>query len=621
MKSFYATIFFLVSTLLINISKAYTQAPTIQWQKTLGGTAYDQGLSVIQTSDEGFVAAGIATSTNGNVTGNHGFGDFWVVKLNASGILQWQKAYGGSADDGAFSIAQTTDAGFIVAGTSTSTNGDVTVNHGLEDWWIVRLNSSGTLQWQKSFGGSSVDIPYDIHQTSDLGFIIAGYTISNDGDVTGNDGFEDFWIVKLNSSGTLEWQKTFGGSMDERAFSIQQTTDGGYIAGGYTRSTNGDVTGNHGDYDYWIIKLNSSGTLQWQKTLGGTLNDQAKTVQQTADGGYIAAGFTASSNGDVTVQHGSEDLWMVKLNSSGVLQWQKSLGGTGVDEAYQIKQLSGGGYVVSGSSYSLNGDVTGNHGGYDYWVARTDGVGNIVWQMSLGGSSVEEAYSISPTTNNGYIVGGGTLSTDGNVTGNHGDFDYWIVKLNESIILPVELVSFEGISSENKITLEWNTASEINNKGFDLERSSSIETNFESISWIEGHGNSMLPNSYSHDDTNVESGMTYYYRLKQLDYDGTASYSKVISVKTSEGDLSMSIAPNPYFENTRISYELKDKSNVALEIFNAMGQKISILYNGIREKGKYTHLFSAHDLGYPSGIYMVRLTTDEGAINLKLIEK
>src|SRR6186997_395019 len=142
MKSFYSIIFFLISTLLIFISKAYTQAPTIQWQKTLGGTAYDQGLSVIQTSDEGFVAAGIATSTNGNVTGNHGFGDFWVIKLNASGVLQWQKSYGGSADDGAFSVAQTADSGFVIAGTSTSTNGNVTLNHGLVDWWIVKLNSS-----------------------------------------------------------------------------------------------------------------------------------------------------------------------------------------------------------------------------------------------------------------------------------------------------------------------------------------------------------------------------------------------------------------------------------------------------------------------------------------------
>src|SRR6186997_1870519 len=143
-------IFFLISFLLICISRAYPQAPSIQWQKALGGSAYDQGLSVIQTFDEGFVAAGIATSTNGNVTGNHGYGDFSIVKLDPSGILQWQKSYGGSADDGAFSVAQTADGGYVVAGTSTSTNGYVTVNHGLIDYWIVKLDGSGNLQWQKS---------------------------------------------------------------------------------------------------------------------------------------------------------------------------------------------------------------------------------------------------------------------------------------------------------------------------------------------------------------------------------------------------------------------------------------------------------------------------------------
>jgi hypothetical protein len=612
-------IFFLIAFLLICISEAYTQAPSIQWQKTLGGTNYEQALSVVQTFDEGFVAAGISTSANGNVTGNHGFGDFWIVKLDPSGVLQWQKSYGGSADDGAFCVAQTADGGFVVAGTSTSTNGNVTVNHGLEDYWVVKLDGSGNLQWQKSLGGNSVDIPYDIHQTSDLGFIIAGYTISNNGDVTGNHGLEDYWIVKLNSAGTLEWQKTFGGAMNDRASAIQQTTDGGYVAGGYTESTDGDVTGNHGDYDYWIVKLTSTGSLQWQKTLGGTSIDQAKTVQQTADGGFITAGFTASTNGDVTGNHGSEDLWMVKLNSSGVLQWQKSLGGTGVDQAYQIKELSSGGYVVAGSSYSTNGDVTGNHGGYDYWVARTDGNGTIIWQKSLGGSSVEEAYAISPTTNNGYIVGGGTLSTSGDVTGNHGDFDYWIVKLNEPIILDVELVSFEGINSEDKITLTWSTASELNNKGFELERSLSVENNFESIGWIEGHGNSMFPNSYFYDDTDVKTGIVYYYRLKQLDYNGSVSYSKVIAVKTSEEDLSLSIAPNPFSGSTNITYELKDKSNVMLEVFNATGQRISILYNGIQEKGKYAYKFNTQSSRYSTGIYIARLTIEGETIDMKLI--
>ena len=600
--------------------KIFGQAPTIQWQKTFGGTNFDQVESVIQTFDGGFAAAGIATSTNGNVTGNHGFGDFWVIKLNPAGVLIWQKAFGGTADDGAFSIAQTSDSGFIVAGSSTSTNGNVTSNHGLNDFWIIKLNSSGVLQWQKSFGGSSVEIPYDVHQTSDLGYIIAGYTVSNDGDVSGNHGFEDFWIMKLNSLGVLQWQKCFGGSMDERALSIQQTTDGGYIAGGYTKSTDGDVTGNHGDYDYWIVKLSSTGVLQWQKSLGGSSNDKGASVFQTSDGGYIMSGFTASANGNVTFNHGFEDLWMVKLNSTGILQWQKSLGGSGVDQAYQVKQLSGGGFIVAGSSYSLNGDVTGNHGGYDDWIARTDNVGNIVWQKSLGGSSVEECYSISPTSGNGYILAGGTLSNDGNVSGNHGDFDYWIVKLNEtSNPLPVELLSFEGLNSQNKNILRWSTASEVNNDYFELEKKSSGEE-FVEIARIDGQGNSTSIHEYQFRDEDIQPGIIYYYRLLQRDYDGTTTYSNVIAVSSSKKIIDFIIAPNPYSELCNIYYELGETSHVELSVLNSVGKRVALICEGVQEKGFHTFKFQAKSLGLPSGIYLARLLEDDNVFYIQLIE-
>lgn len=611
MRKLYLSIFFFLS---LAIYKTHAQAPTIQWQKTFGGTNFDQVESVIQTFDGGFIAAGIATSTNGNVTGNHGFGDFWLIKMNGLGVLQWQKSLGGSADEGAFCIRQTVDSGYVVAGSSTSNDGNVSGNHGLNDYWVVKVNSAGTLQWQKSLGGSSVDIAYDIRQTSDGGYIVAGYTISNDGDVTGNHGFEDYWIVKLNSTGTLQWQKTFGGSMDERAYSIQQTTDGGYVAGGYTKSSDGDVTGNHGDYDYWLIKLSSTGTLQWQKALGGTSSDQAHTVQQTADGGYIIAGFTASVNGDVTFNHGFEDLWIVKLNSTGALQWQKSLGGSGVDQAYQIKQLSNGGYIVGGSSYSLNGDVTGNHGGYDDWIVRTDNVGNIVWQKSLGGSSVEEAYSISPTTNNGYIVAGGTLSNDGNVTGNHGDFDYWVVKLNDtSNPLPVELLSFEGINSGDKNEIKWSTASETNNAYYELQRKYSLE-NFKTISRLAGSGNSNTLNSYNYEDADIKPGTLYYYQLKQIDFNGEAHFSKVIDVKTMDSNLPVQIIQLFGEADAYFIYSLNESAQVHIELFNLQGQKIKTIYTGYQEAGKYSQKFGSY---LTEGMYLIQFLVNDKAATLK----
>ena len=434
MKLLY-TISFLFIAFFTGFSSVYAQAPSIQWSKSFGGSTYENALSVTQTFDGGSIAAGISTSTDGDVTGNRGFGDVWIVKLDNAGALEWQKTYGSSGDDGAFAIVQTIDSGYAIAATSNAANGDVTVNHGLVDCWILKIDKLGVLQWQKSFGGSSIDIAYDIKQTTDLGFIVAGYTQSTDGDITSLHGFEDYWIIKLDNSGNLQWQKTFGGTEDERAWSVQQTADGGYIAGGYTRSNDGDVTGNHGDYDFWVVKLDGSGTLQWQKALGGSLLDKNRTVIQTADGGYITAGYTASTDGDVTGTQVpfSEDLWIAKLDGSGVLQWQKSYGGTGVEQAYQVKQLTDGSYLFAGSSYSTDGDVTGNHGGTDSWCLQTDNNGALLWEKSFGGSDYDETYAVAIANDGGFLVAGLSLSADGDLTQNQGDFDYWIFKLGGAV--------------------------------------------------------------------------------------------------------------------------------------------------------------------------------------------
>jgi hypothetical protein len=185
---------------------------------------------------------------------------------------------------------------------------------------------------------------------------------------------DDYWVVKLDGSGNLQWQKCLGGTVGEEAWSAQQTADGGYIFAGRSESNNGDVTGNHGINDYWVVKLDGSGNLQWQKCLGGTNTDDAHSVQQTADGGYMVAGRTWSNDGDVTGNHDTtgqySDYWLVKLDSSGNLQWQKCLGGTYNDQAYSVQQTADGGYMVAGSTDSNDGDVTGNHGGADYWVVK-----------------------------------------------------------------------------------------------------------------------------------------------------------------------------------------------------------------------------------------------------------
>lgn len=414
----------------------FSQTPTVEWQKCLGGTSYELAKSIQSTTDGGYIIAGSAYSANGDVVGNHGAYDAWIVKLSSNGTLEWQKALGGTSDDYANSIRQTTDGGYVVAGYTNSINGDVSGNHGSNDLWVVKLSNSGLIEWQKALGGTSSELANSIQQTADGGYIVAGYTFSSNGDVTGfHGGFvTDVWIVKISSIGVLEWQKALGGTDYDEVFSIQQTTDGGYIGAGFTGSTNGDVTGNHGNRDAWVVKLSSSGSLEWQKALGSTNNDLANSIRQTLDGGYILAGYAGANNGDVSGNHGSNDAWIAKLSSSGIVEWQKSLGGTDVDIANSIQQTMEGGYIVAGYTISINGDVSGNHGSRDAWVVKLDALSILQWQKTLGGTADDYANCIQQTADAGFIVAGLTNSIDGDITSNHGGNDAWIVKLGPDVL-------------------------------------------------------------------------------------------------------------------------------------------------------------------------------------------
>ena len=403
--------------------------PGISWQKTFGGSDSDFASSIIQTTDGGYIVAGNTFSNDENITVNHGEDDYWVVKLTSNGDIEWQKSLGGSSSDQACSIKQTTDEGYIIAGYSISNDGDVTENHDSYDYWIVKLTSTGDIEWQKSLGGSSYDMAFSIDQTTDGGYIIAGLSNSNDGDVSGNHGKEDYWIVKLTSSGDLGWQKSLGGSGQDWARSIQQTTDGGYIIAGYSELSDGDITGNHGQLDYWIVKLTSIGEIDWQKSLGGSSSDWAKFIQQTTDGGYIVAGHTRSFEGDVTENKGLGDCWIVKLTSAGDIVWQKSLGGSSWDVAFSIDQTADEGYIIAGYSSSHDGDVTEYYGGYDYWIIKLASTGELDWQKSLGRSGLDWACSIQQTTDGGYIIAGYTQTSYDDKTGDYTNSDYWIVKL------------------------------------------------------------------------------------------------------------------------------------------------------------------------------------------------
>lgn len=369
--------------------------PIIQWQKTYGGTATDEASVIRATNDGGYIVTGLSTSSDGDVIGHHGASDHWVVKLDATGIIQWNNSFGGSGDDKGYDILQTTDGGYLFTGYESSTDGDVTFNNGSTDYWVVKLDNGGALQWQKSYGGSSADNSYAIIQTLDGGYAVTGLsnTTNGTGDVTGNNGSFDYWLCKLDDTGNLQWQKCLGGTATEQAFGLVQTPDSGYVVCGYSSSPNtGMVTGNHGENDYWIAKTDKNGELIWLRSYGGSGSDRAFGISKTSDGGFIVNGVSPSTDGDVTGNHGGNDYWVIKLDGEGLLQWQKSLGGSGDDFGRIAFELPDGGYMVGGRTNSPNdGDVKDNHGDYDYWLLKLNAAGIIVWKKCLGGSLGEGA--------------------------------------------------------------------------------------------------------------------------------------------------------------------------------------------------------------------------------------
>ncbi|MBX3257764.1 MAG: T9SS type A sorting domain-containing protein [Chitinophagaceae bacterium] len=406
----------LIACLSFTGKNAFAQAPDIQWEKFLETLNDDfQASSIQQTTDGGYILAGAIPAQN--------FNSYLIIKFDAAGNIQWQKTLGGRYFDEAYSIQQTTDGGYIVAGNSSSNDGDVSGNHGGNDYWVVKLDATGNIQWQKSLGGTGEDKAKSVQQTTDGGYIVAGYSNSNDGDVSGNHGGYDYWVVKLDTTGNIQWQKSLGGTDTEWAYSIQQTTDGGYIMAGYSASKNGDLTGNHGDYDYWIVKLDTTGNIQWQKSLGGTGRDVANSVRQTADGGYIVAGYTTSNDKNVSGNHGSVDYWIVKLGAAGNVHWKKCIGGSKSEWTTSMQETPDGGYIVAGYTRSNDGQVSGNHGEADCWIVKLNVSGDLLWQKCIGGADNDYATSIQPTTDGGYIIAGYAETNDGYArTG-------WIIKL------------------------------------------------------------------------------------------------------------------------------------------------------------------------------------------------
>lgn len=303
----------------------FSQA-VLEWSKIYGGSETDIAYDIEMTMDGGFIMTGLSNSDDGDVSGNYGNQDGWVVKLDNEGNIEWENNYGGSKFESFYSIKQTTDGGFVVAGYSTSDDGDVGANNGQQDSWVVKLDNKGNIEWENNFGGSDKDLGVDIIQTGDNGYVLLTNIQSSDGDIAEHNGKQDYWLVKLDNQGNMEWEKNYGGSAWDAPSSIDQDRNGGYIISGSSSSNDGDLSGNNGEFqDAWVLKLDDEGNIEWQKNYGGTVNDEINDLEQTNDDGYILAGRSKSQLGDVSGNNGEYDIWLIKLDVDGNIEWKKKL--------------------------------------------------------------------------------------------------------------------------------------------------------------------------------------------------------------------------------------------------------------------------------------------------------
>ena len=322
---------------------------------------------------------GAVISVGGQVTKNIKTNENYFNNPLSDGD-KWMKTYGGKADEFGSCVQQTSDGGFIIFGITES------YGAGKEDFWLVKTDNNGNKIWDKTYGGKEADLANFGRQTNDGGYIIIGRTYSFD------VGKSDIWLIKTDTVGNMVWNKTFGGTGYETASEVWQTNDSGYIIIGYSDSFGA------GNRDMWLIKTDFNGNELWNKTYGGTTDDQGHSIKQTIDGGYILAGGTYTSDNT-----NKFDIWLIKTDNAGEIIWNKTYGGSQHETAWSVQQTTDGGYIICGEK-----DVGGRNE-YDIWLLKTDSNGELLWEKIFGGFNYDRGWSVQQTSDEGYIITGDTF--------------------------------------------------------------------------------------------------------------------------------------------------------------------------------------------------------------------
>jgi len=383
------------------------------WNRTYGGANNDEAYALVQTNDGGYALAGRTRSFGSGFDDN-----FWLVKTDAAGNMMWNQTYGGTNNDVAGALVQTTDGGYALAGLTSS------FGTGLADFWLIKTDAAGNTQWNQTYGGTNNDVAHALVQTTDGGYALAGYTYSS------GAGSSDSWLVKTDAAGNMMWNQTYGGTSGDEAYALVRTVDGGYALAGTTGSFGA------GGADFWLVKTDSAGNAQWNQTYGGYNHDMAYALVQTVDGGYALAGATRS------FWPGGYRSWLVKTDSAGNVMWNWTYGGENNDIAYALVQTVDGGYALAGWTGSFG------IGGYDFWLIKTNAGGNMMWNQTYGGTSWDGTYALVQTTDGGYALAGTTSSFGA------GFDDFWLVRTDDSgNVFGVESGLAWVDSSANTVTL------------------------------------------------------------------------------------------------------------------------------------------------------------------------
>lgn len=417
--------------------------PAVSWQASVGSHADDAFHAVEPAPDGGCIAVGFTTLPAADTRTAHGRREVLVVKYAQNGTQEWKKTFGGYENDEACDLVVLEDGSSLVVGSTCSPQGDVSGHHGSNDLWAIRLDASGNIRWQKAFGGSSEDFGLGVIADGDGGFVISGATTSNDGDVSGNLGKSDAWLIRIDGAGNLLWQTCFGGKGDDMALNVIRGIDDGFVAVGRIERlpTAEDVENQtNGLGNVLAAKLTSAGTIAWQSDFGGWEEDIGYGIATAADSTYVISGMSRSYNNSAPRDHlGGDDAWVLDIDSTGHLLWNKVFGGWADDGLRSIRPTKDGNFICAGYTGSANvsGDARGVHGNSsDMWLVSIDGsidgMGSLLWQRCLGGRDTDAGYDACGLSDGIFrAVGAGSPRGGGDIAGGGTGQDAWILTVSE----------------------------------------------------------------------------------------------------------------------------------------------------------------------------------------------